>query len=91
MAKVMEGFARSRLITQTDENIDPRQYAREGHSTSFSLFTRQQTGECAARIFFADLTSRKLGFDLVDHNALLKAELLNFNNDPVLVNWLRHF
>ena len=33
----MERFERSREITQTAENIDPRQYAREGHSTADAL------------------------------------------------------
>ena len=33
IVKVMEGFARSRLITQISENIDPLKYTREGHST----------------------------------------------------------
>lgn len=37
IAKVMKGFVRSRLITQIAENIDPLQYAREGHSTADTL------------------------------------------------------
>ena len=36
-AKVMEGFARSRLGAQISEKLDPRQYAREGHSTPNAL------------------------------------------------------
>ena len=51
IVKVMEGFARSRLITQIAENIDPLKYTREGHSTvgiayestSYNLFMRLQT------------------------------------------------
>ena len=60
IAKAMWGFERSRQITQIAENIDPRQYAREGYSTADALICLLQsiheatdTGECAARIFFA--------------------------------------
>ena len=37
LAKVMEGFARNRLVAQISENVDPRQYASEGHSTMDAL------------------------------------------------------
>lgn len=84
----MEGFMRSSLITQVAENIDPRQCAREGHSIVDALIYLLQsiheatdTGECSARIFFADLSK---GFDLIDHNILLK-ELSSLNIDPVLL------
>ena len=90
----MEGFMRSSLITQTAENIDPRQYAREGHSIVDALIYLLQsiheatdTGECSARIFFADLSK---GFDLIDHNILLK-ELSSLNIDIVLVDWIKAF
>ena len=56
----MERFERSRQIAQTAENIDPRQYAREGHSTADALIYLLQsiheatdTEEWAARIVFA--------------------------------------
>ena len=90
----MEGFMRSSLITQTAENIDPRQYAREGHSIVDALIYLLQsiheatdTGESSARIFFADLSK---GFDLIDHNILLK-ELSSLNIDIVLVDWIKVF
>ena len=64
IAKVMEGFVRSRLITRIADNIDPCQYGKEGHSTADVLIYHLQsihkataTGECAAKIFFADWTS----------------------------------
>ena len=89
----MVRFERSRQITQIAEYIDPRQYAREGHSTADALIYLLQsiheatdTGECAARIDIFCLDSSK-GFDLIDHNILLK-ELWSFNIDPVLVNWI---
>ena len=60
LAKVMEGFARTRLVSQLSDKLDPRQYAREGHSTSDTLiYLLQEIHEatdrehCGARIFFA--------------------------------------
>ena len=37
LAKVTEGFARSGFVAQISEKLDPRQYAREGHSTMDAL------------------------------------------------------
>ena len=38
LAKVMEGLACSRLVAQISEKkLDPRQHAREGHSTTDAL------------------------------------------------------
>ena len=58
LTKVMEGFARSRLVAQSSENLDPRQYAREGHSTTDALVYILQaihkatdSGKCGARMF----------------------------------------
>ena len=34
LAKVMEGFARCRLVAQISEKLHPRQYARQGHPTA---------------------------------------------------------
>ena len=39
----MEGFARSRLVAQISEKLNPRQYAREGHSTTDALIYILQT------------------------------------------------
>ena len=61
LAKVMEGFALSRLVAQISEKLDSRQYAREGHSTTDALIYILQviheatdSGNCGARMFFAD-------------------------------------
>ena len=61
LAKVMEGFALSRLVAQISEKLDPRQYAREGHSTTDALIYILQviheatdSENCGARMFFAD-------------------------------------
>ena len=72
MAKVMEGFTCTRLLKDVEGKIDPRQYARKGHSTTDALLYMMQTihealvgGEAGARIFFADFSK---GFDLTDHS-----------------------
>ena len=85
----MEGFARSRLVARISEKLDPRQYAREGHSTTDALiYILQAIHEatdrvnCEARMFFADYSK---GFDLIDHSILLR-ELAFFHIDTVLIN-----
>jgi hypothetical protein len=52
--------------------INPRQYARKGHSTTDVLLYMMQTihealgrGEAGASIFFADFSK---GFNLIDHS-----------------------
>ena len=94
LAKVMEGFARNRLVAQISENFDPRQYTREGHSTTDALIYIVQaiheatdSGNCGARMFFADYSK---GFDLVDYSILLR-ELACFDIETVLINWIRAF
>ena len=81
----MEGFARSRLVAQISENLDPRQYEREGHSTAIPEAT--DSGNCEARMFFADYSK---GFGLIDHFIFLR-ELALFDIDTVLINWIRAF
>ena len=90
----MEGFPRTRLVAQISENLDPRQYAREGHSTTDALIyilkaihEATDSGNCGARMFFADYSK---GFDLVDHSIHL-SELACFDIDTVLINWIRVF
>ena len=94
LAKVMEGFARSRLVVQISEKLDPHQSAREGHSTTDALIYILQaihgatdSGNFGARMFFADYSK---GFDLIDHSILLR-ELAFFDIDTVLINWIRAF
>ena len=94
LAKIMEGFCRSRLVVQIGDNLDLRQYAREGHSTVDALIyllhaihEATDTGNCGARMFFADFSK---GFDLIDHNILLK-ELAYLRTHPMLINWIKAF
>ena len=72
LAKVMEGFTHRRVLNQVDQDIDPRQFARKGHSTTHALIYLLQAiyeavdnGNNSARIFFTDFSK---GFDLIDHN-----------------------
>ena len=62
---MFEGFTRDRLITQVSHLIDPRQFARAGHSTTDALvsllqavFETVDTGNCGARLF--SLTTLKV-------------------------------
>ena len=61
LAKVMEGFVRDRLVDSVSVDLDPRQYARAGYSTTDALvyllqaiYEAVDTGNCAARLFLAD-------------------------------------
>ena len=58
MAKIMEGFTCSRLLSQLEGKIDPCQLSRKGHSTTDALLYMLQAiyeavdgGEASARIF----------------------------------------
>ena len=82
LAKVLEGFTNKRLLGQVSDTIDPRQYARHGHSTVHALSYLMQAiheatdaGNCSVRIFFADFTK---GFDIIDHSIVID-ELRSFN------------
>ena len=59
----MEGFARNIFVAQISDKLDPRQYAREGHSTTDALLyllhaihEATDRGNCGTRVFFADYT-----------------------------------
>ena len=74
--------------------MDPRQYARHGHSTTHALIYLMQviheaedSGNCSVRIFYADFTK---GFDIIDHNILLN-ELNSLKIDQTMCFWIRAF
>ena len=74
--------------------IDPRQFARAGHSTTDVLvyllqavYEAVDTGNYGARMFLADYSK---GFDMIDHSVLIE-ELRNMHVHPVLVNWIIAF
>ena len=94
MAKVMEGFTCTRLLKDLEGKIDPRQYARKGHSTTDALLYMMQAihealdrGEAGVRIFFADFSK---GFDLIDHSILIQ-ELDKIQVHPALLSWISAF
>ena len=90
----MERFTRNKLLPQLHGKIDPRQFARRGHSTTdallFMLQAIYEEVDCAhlgARVFFADFSK---GFDLIDHNILM-TELRKLEVDPALISWIAAF
>ena len=76
------------------DTIDPRQYARHGHSTVHALKYLMQaiheaidSGKYSVWIFFADFTKR---FDVIDHSVLLD-KLKCFDIDQTLIFLVRSF
>lgn len=66
------GFYPCRLIAQVSHQIDPRQYARAGHSPAGALvhllqavYEAADTENCGVRLFSADYSN---GFDMIDHS-----------------------
>ena len=85
----MEGFMCNKLLPQFHRKIDPRQFARRGHSTTgallFVLQAIYEAVDCAdlgALDLFADFSK---GFDLIDHNILM-TELRKLEVDPALIS-----
>ena len=94
LAKIMEGFTCTRLLSYLVGKIDDRQYARRGHSTTDALIYLLQAvhealdaGDSGARIFFADFSK---GFDLIDHNILI-SELEKLDIPFTLLSWISAF
>ena len=84
----------SGLLSQLDRKIDPRQYARKGHSTTDALLYMLQaiyetvdSSDAGVPIFFADFSK---GFDLIDH-VILMEELGKLNVHPMLLTWTSAF
>ena len=94
IAKVMEDFSLRSLMIEIRDNIDVKQFAVTGKSTTQALvyllhimLGALDAGHCLVRLFFADF---RKGFDLVDHNILID-ELANLNLHPVIIRWIRSF
>lgn len=90
----MEGFSLNSLLLKICDQLDVKQYALPGKSTTQTLvyldpclihliLTGLDVGQCSARLFFADF---RKGFDPVNHNIIIH-ELVNINVHPVIVRW----
>ena len=87
----MEGFTLSRISRPIINNLDPKQFAVAGKSTSHALayilhiiLESLDKGGCLARLFFADF---RKGFDLIDHQILLR-KLAQFDLYNCLLRWV---
>ena len=94
IAKVMEDCTLDKLFPQIVDKLDSKQFALPKKSTTHalvylihSILNALEKGSCTARLFFADF---KKGFDLVDHNVIVK-ELVNLGVEPTIIRWIKAF
>lgn len=87
IAKAMEGFTCSRLLSQLNGKIYPRQYSRKGHSTTDALLYMLQA---IYEVVDSGEASAWRGFDLIDHSILIQ-ELTNLEDHPALLAWIAAF
>ena len=91
VAKVLEGFSAKSLLMCVWDKLDSKQFALPGRSTTqalvYLLHTILESEFLVVVVFFSDFSK---GFDLVDHNVLLR-ELDNLDVDPHLVRWIAVF
>ena len=94
LSKIMEGFTLQSLFDQVCENLDDKQFALEGKSTTHALvyllhviLQSLDDGHSFARVFFADFSK---GFDLVDHNALV-SEMQCLGVHEATIRWISSF
>ena len=93
LSKIMEGLTLQPLFDQVCENLDDKQFALEGKSTTHALvyllhviLQSLDDGHSFARVFFADFSK---GFDLVDHNVLvLEMQCLGVHE---AIRWISSF
>jgi len=90
----MEGFTLQPLFDQVCENLDHKQFALEGKSTTHALvyllhviLQSLDDGHSFVRVFFADFSK---GFDLVDHNALV-LEMQCLGVHKATTRWISSF
>ena len=94
IAKVMEDCTLDFLFPQVVNKLDTKQFALPKKSTTHalvyilhSILNALERGSCSARLFFADF---KKGFDLVDHNVIVK-ELACLGVQPAVIRWIKAF
>lgn len=86
IAKAMEGFTCSRLLSQLNGKIYPRQYSRKGHSTTDAFLCMPQA---IYEVVDSGEASAWRGFDLID--PILLQELANLEVHPALLAWIAAF
>ena len=79
IAKVMEDCTLDYLFPQVINKLDTKQFTLPKKSTTHalvyllhSILKALERGSCTARLFFADF---KKGFDMVDHNVIVRASV----------------
>ena len=94
IAKVMEDCTLDILFPQVINKLDTKQFALPKKSTTHalvyllhSILKALERGSCTARLFFADF---KKGFDMVDHNEIVK-ELVCLGVKPAVIRWIKAF
>ena len=92
--QVMEDCTLDILFPQVINKLDTKQFALPKKSTThalvyllYSILKALERGSCTARLFFADF---KKGFDLVDHNEIVK-ELVCIGVQPAVIRWIKAF
>jgi hypothetical protein len=94
IAKVMEDCTLDNFFPEVVNKLDTKQFALPKKSTTHalvyllhSILVALERGSCTARLFFADF---KKGFDLVDHNVIIK-ELTLYGTHPSIIRWIKAF
>ncbi|CAB4043478.1 Hypothetical predicted protein [Paramuricea clavata] len=94
IAKVMEDCTLDNFFPEVVNKLDTKQFAPPKKSTTHalvyllhSILVALERGSCTARLFFADF---KKGFDLVDHNVIIK-ELILLGTHPSIIRWIKAF
>lgn len=96
VAKVMENFTLARLLPVLVDKLDLKQFALSGRSTTQAIVYLLHLalgvldkGNCALSFFFFFADFKK-GFDLIDHQILLR-KLSGFGLHLSLVRWVAAF
>ena len=94
IAKVMEDCTLDKFFPEVVNKLDTKQFALPKKSPTHaleyllhSILVALERGSCTARLFFADF---KKGFDLVDHNVIIK-ELTLLGTHPSIIRWIKAF
>ena len=92
MAKIMEGFTCSRLLSQLEGKIDPSPVRGILRQMPFYICFKRSTKQLMVvrrRLGYSSQSFSK-GFDLIDHSILMQ-ELADLEVYPVLLSWITSF